>query len=162
MVKTNHKLSVKFSYNDKIIEKSGDARIYRDAILLTPGAWSDSLAGAPVEYTPSELKKSAGKWTSNYLNLDHNWSVLSRIGYVENTHWNKGVRGDLHIHPITQNAKDTITMIDAGFVNHLSVELMSEDIWKAEDEKRYATNIEFIGLGVVLHPACPDSRIIPD
>jgi len=158
---TKHTLTVKLSYDDKIIEKDGNARIYRDATLLTPGAWSDSTGMSAIEYTKEELKKSASNWESNYLNVDHNWGVLSRIGRVENTHWNKAVKGDLYIYPITQGAKDTIALIDGGLVNELSVELMSRDVWKAEDEKRYATDISFVGLAVVTLGACSETSILP-
>jgi len=146
---TKHTLTVKLSYDDKIIEKDGNARIYRDATLLTPGAWSDSTGMSAIEYTEEELKKSASNWESNYLNVDHNWGVLSRIGRVENTHWNKAVKGD------------TIALIDGGLVNELSVELMSRDVWKAEDEKRYATDISFVGLAVVTLGACSETSILP-
>jgi len=157
--KQNHKITVKLDYNKKIIEKDGGARIYRDCVLLTPGAWSDSTGMSAIEYTETELRRAAGNWSSNFLNLDHRWDVLSRIGHVENTHWNDGVRGDLYIYPITQNARDAISLIDADMINELSVELMSRDVWKSEDEKRYATDIEFVGTAVVVMGACRETRI---
>ena len=159
---TKHTLTVKLSYDDKIIEKDGNARIYRDATLLTPGAWSDSTGMSAIEYTRDELRKSADNWSSNYLNIDHNWGVLSRIGHVENAHWDNAVVADLYIYPITQSAKDTIALIDAKLINELSVELMSRDVWKAEDEKRYATDIEFVGCACVTMGACRSTKIQDD
>jgi len=127
--------------------------------LLTPGSWSDSTGMSPIEYTESELRKSAKHWESNFLNIDHNWGVLSRIGHVQNTHWDGAVKGDLMIYPITQSARDTIALVDAGLINELSVELMSRDVWKAEEERRFATDITFIGLAVVVMGACSETRI---
>jgi len=155
----NHKLIKKFEYDTKIIQK-GDARVYNNAILLTPGAWSDCITRAPVEYTSEQLSKSATRWKENYLNIDHSRGTLDRIGYIKNARWyNKSVIGDLHIYPITQNAKDTIALIDAGLVNSLSVELSSVDRWDFQTNKRFAEDIEFFGCAVVLDPACENTRI---
>jgi len=158
-----HRVLTKFKFNDKIIEKAGGARIYRDTTLLTPGSWSDSLGMSEVEYTPEELKKSAKHWDANYLNIDHNWGVLSRIGHIENTHWSdNAVKGDLYIYPITNTSRDTIALIDAKLINELSVELMSRDVWKSEDTKRYATEITYMGAAVVTMGACRETKIQED
>ena len=156
----NHKLTRKLEFNDKIIQKFGDARIYRDCIMLTPGSWSDSLTRAPVEYTPDELAKSATNWLGSYLDLDHQFGVLDRIGLVRNQHWiNNAIMGDIHIYPITQNARDTIAQIDAGMINELSVELMSRDEYDYENDRLLATDIKFIGLGIVTAGACRSTKI---
>jgi len=158
--RVNHKLTVNLVYDNKIIQKSGDARVYNNAILLTPGSWSDACTRAPVEYTEEQLCKSATRWEENYLNLDHSQDTLDRVGVVKNQRWYKGaVTGDLHIYPITQNAKDAIALIDAGLVNSLSVELSSVDRWDYNTNKRFAEDISFFGLGIVLNPACRNSRI---
>ncbi len=158
--KVTHRLTIPFEYNNKIIQKAGDARIYLDTILLTPGSWTDAMSMSPTEYTSEELERSAGKWESDYLNVDHSYTVCDRLGYVRNPHWyNESVMGDLHIYPITQTAKDTIALIDANLINSLSVELNSNDVWKSSEEKRYATDITFVGAAVCTFPACPDSKI---
>ena len=158
--RTNHKLIIPLTYDTTILQKSGDAKIYSNAILLTPGSWSDCLTKAPVEYTDIQLKLSASKWESNFLNIDHSQSTLDRIGYVKNQHWRDGkILGDLYIYPITQNARDIIGMIDNGLVNSLSVELSSVDRWDFQTNKRFAENIIFYGLSVVLTPACDQTRI---
>lgn len=158
--RTTHKLTTKFVYDSKVIQKSGDARVYRDAILLTPGAWSDAITRAPVEYTSEQLSKSASIWMENYLNIDHSRGTLDRIGLIQNPHWHKNsVMADLYIYPITQNAKDTIALIDAGFVNSLSVELSSVDRWDSKENRRFAEDIQFFGAAVVLDPACNSTRI---
>jgi len=158
--RVNHKLISKFVYDNKIIQKSGDARIYNNSILLTPGSWSDCITRAPVEYTPEQLSKSASRWEKNYLNVDHSQNTLDRIGLVNNPRWFKNsVIADLYIYPITQNAKDTIALIDAGLVNSLSVELSSVDRWDYNLNKRFAEDITFHGCACVLDPACSETRI---
>jgi hypothetical protein len=158
--RTNHKLTTKFIYDNKIIQKSGDARVYNNAILLTPGSWSDAMTKAPVEYTEEQLCKSASRWEENYLNIDHSQGTLDRIGLVKNPKWYKGsVMADLCIYPITQNAKDSIALIDAGFVNSLSVELSSVDRWDYQTNKRFAEDISFFGLAICLNPACAGTLI---
>jgi len=160
MDKTRHKLSVPFKYESKIISKSSDVRIYRNAELLHPGEFSDSITRAPVIYTASTLQKGATNWTEDFLDIDHSWGTLDRIGRIKNPRGKNGtIYADLHIYPITQRAKDTIALIDAGIVNSLSVELMSNDRWDPEDSKRYADDIEFIGCAVCTHPADSQTRI---
>ena len=156
-----HNPLVPFTYNKKLLSKSTDVRIYSDVILLTPGEYSDSISSYPVVYTKDELKKSATNWEENYLNLDHSFETLKRIGFVNNPRFqDNALMGDLYIYPITRNAKDTIALIDAGLVNWLSIELKSEDVWNSADSKKYAKDIVFIGAAVVLYPACEDTRII--
>jgi len=153
--------TIPFRYSSKIINKSSNVRIYKDVVILTPGIWTDAGTRMSIEYNEENLSKAAKKWTSDWLNVDHSWTVTDRIGYVKNPYYNKkiGVMGDLHIYPITQAAKDTVALIDAGLVNSLSAELMAEDIWDAETNKRFAENIEFIGCAVVCHPADSNTRI---
>ncbi len=153
---------IPFKYNKKILSKSSDVRIYRDTILLTEGEFSDSITMSPVMYTYDEIEKGATNWSANFLNLDHSFEVLKRVGFIKNTYFKDGaVRGDLYIFPITENAKSVIKMIDNGLVNWLSVELTTQDYWNPDDNKRYASNIEFIGAAVVLYPACENTRIKP-
>ena len=155
-----HWPTIKFDYNTKILKKSTDVRIYSNTIILTPGEFTDSMCRMPVVYSEDELKLSADRWDENFLNVDHCFDVQSRIGYVKNPRWHKGaVRGDLHIFPITQTAKDTIALIDAGLVNWLSAELTTQDVWDSNQNKRLATDIEFIGCAVVLYPADSNTRI---
>jgi len=155
-----HYPMIPFDYNKKILSKSTDARVYKDTILLTPGEFTDSLSRTSVVYTEEAIRESAGNWTDNYLNLDHSYETLKRLGFVKNTYFRDGaVRGDLYIFPITDAAKDTIALIDAGLVNWLSVELTTEDYWDPSDDKRYAENIEYIGAAVCLFPACENTRI---
>jgi len=156
---------VPFKYNKKILTKSTDVRIYRDTILLTPGEFTDALSRSPVTYTEEAISKTANKWEENYLNLDHSYEVLKRLGFVKNTYYKKKdgtVRGDLYIFPITQAAKDVIKQIDAGLVNWLSVEITTQDYWDPETNKRFADDITYIGAAVVTMPACENSRIIED
>ena len=156
-----HNPLTKFSYKAKELSSDTDVRIYRDTILLTPGEFTDSMSMSPVAYTEEAISKSADNWEENYLNLDHSYEVLKRLGFVMNTYYKDcAVRGDLYIYPITQAARDTISMIDAGLINWLSVEITTEDSWDPNDNKKYASNISYIGAAVVTTPACEDSRII--
>jgi hypothetical protein len=158
---TTHRPIVDFKYNKKIILKSSDVRIYKDVVILTPGEWSDAMTQSPVVYTDLELEKGSRMWSKNFLNIDHSWGTLDRIGYVRNPYYHRhiGVMGDLHIYPITERARDTIALIDAGLVNWLSAEIATQDIWNGDEQKRYATQIEFIGCAVVTSPACGETRI---
>jgi hypothetical protein len=154
---------IPFRYDGKILTKSTDVRIYKNVILLTSGEFTDAMSMTPTLYTDENIKLSASRWEENYLNLDHSYEVLKRLGFVKNTYYNNGaVRGDLYIFPITEEAKSTIGLIDAGLVNWLSVELTSEDYWDNSKQKRCAGDITFIGAAVVTSPACPDTRIIID
>ncbi len=159
-VNTFHTCSVKFDYNKRIISKSTDAKIYRGVTLITPGTFVDSITQAPVKYSKEVLREFASNWTENYLNLDHSYETLDRIGYIENPRFEDGVvKADLYIYPVTDNAKDVINLIDNGLINWLSVEITTEDYWSQEDDRRYAQDIEYIGAAIVLHPACEGSRI---
>ena len=147
---------------NKIIMKSADVRIYRDATLLTSGEWTDSVSRTPITYTDTALKLSARFWTKNILNVDHEWKVLNTIGTIENPYYYKGaIKGDLFITPITQNRKDAINLIDNNEVNSLSIELMSQDSWDADECKRYATDIEYLGCALIYgeNGACKDAKI---
>lgn len=160
---TIHSPLVPFQYSKKKLSKATDVRIYRDCVLLSEGTWSDSITNAPVFYHRDELRKGSIQWESKYLNLDHDYSVLKRLGFVENPYYENGkVLGDLYIFPVTQAAKDTIALIDAGLVNWLSVEMKTYDRWDYSENKIFAEDIRFIGAAIVLYGACPDSRILPE
>ena len=145
-----------------LINKSNDVRIYRGATIVTPGVWSDMITNAPVLYTPEVLKKFATNWDSNYLDLGHDiGNPLSIIGTVQNQRWeDNGVKGDLYISQLTQNGRDVVSLIDAGLVNHLSVEMTTKDYWDPKEMVRCADDIIFLGVAVVgPYPACKDAKI---
>jgi hypothetical protein len=119
------------------------------------------MSSYPVYYTEDNLKKSAVNWKENYLNIDHSYEVLKRLGFVKNTYYrDKSLRGDLYIFPITQTARDVISQIDAGMINWLSVEIMSNDYWDSNINKKCAGDIEYIGAAIVTMPADAKTRII--
>jgi len=154
---------IPFSYNEKLLSKATDVRIYKEAILLTEGEFTDAISRCPVVYTKDEIHKGATNWSNNYLNLDHSFEVLKRLGFVKNPIFREGcLKADLYIFPITQVAKDTIALIDNNQVNWLSVEITTEDHWNNKDNKRYASNIEFLGAAICLFPADSNTRINPD
>jgi len=152
---------IKFETGPKYLAKSADWRIYNDAVILAPGVWTDAASNLKTYFPPEELKKAATRWKVNYLNVNHEIrNPLLRIGYVKNTYWDgERIRGDLYILPTTTAGRDIISLIDANMVNWLSPELISEDKWDSKKGIHVATDIEFIGCAVVLHPACPKAKI---
>lgn len=158
-LKTIHNPMVKFEYDKSLFGKSTDVRIYHDATLITPGVFSDSITMSPVKYSEDVLSTTVNKWHSNYLNINHSRNVLDRIGRVVNPYYSDGrVKGDLYIFPVTQNARDTIELIDEGLINWLSVELITEDSWDRNDE-RYVSDLKYMGVAVVTEPACSNAKI---
>ena len=161
-IKTIHTPYIKLEYNKKLIGKSTDVRIYRDVTLLSEGIFSDSLTREGVAYQKDVLMKTVSNWESNYLNVDHSHKVLDRIGRVGNPRWQDGrVKADLYIYPITKTAEDTISLIDNGLINWLSVEIMTEDAWD-NNNQRYVKDLSYIGLAVVTMPACKEALIHED
>lgn len=162
-VKTLHTPTIPFEYNAKVINKATDARIYRDVTLLSPGSWSDSITQSPVIYREDVLRKYAENWEENYLNLDHSYQVLDRVGYVRNPHFaDHKIKADIYIFPITKNARDVIALIDNNLINWLSVEVKTEDGWDAKENIRYVKEMTFIGAAIVTTPACRDAIIKED
>lgn len=161
-MKVMHTHSIPLTYNRKLINKGGSrpGKLYRDVELLHAGDYSDSQTNAPVRYTKEVLHKYHNNWNSSFLNLDHNWETLKRIGWVEDIYFsNDTIKGNIRIKRSTQNGRDTIESIEDGSVNGLSVEIMSEDSWDPVDGIIMANNLEFIGLAVCLHPADPQAHI---
>jgi len=158
--KTLHTVNTRFQYNNKILSKSTDARIYRDCVLMSVGEWTDSMSRTPITYTREALSKYASNWKENYLNVDHSFETRNRLGFVTNPYFKDDkVYGNLTIFPITTVAKDIIALIDADLVNWLSVELLSDDNWSEDNKKIFADNITFIGAAVVLYPASDGTTI---
>lgn len=158
---TIHKHILNLSYDNVTLSQYEDFRIYKNATILTPGEWTDSITREPVVYTASELEKSATNWKENYLDLDHSFTVNDRIGWVRSGHAENGcVKADLYINKRIQSGKDTIEKIDCGLVNNLSAELTTTDRYNFSVNKYYAEDIIFLGCAVVCYPACANSRII--
>ena len=151
---------VPFSYDDKIIQKSKD-RVYYNVTLMTPGRYVDALTNEPALIKSDVLSEYALNWESFYLDIDHDvYSVLSRIGYVEPKGWDgKSVKANLKILPITQNARDVISLIDAGLITDVSVEMRTEEVWDYSSEAYVPQSITFTGVGIVTQGACPDAKI---
>ena len=162
-IKRMHYPVIKFKHNDSIINKASNTKIYRDASLLPAGIYTDSMSQTPTEYTPESLNQYATNWGDNFINLDHTHDVLSRIGRVFNQRCEDGiVKGDLHIYPITQASRDTISLIDNNLVNWVSVEIMTEDTWNEEKKVWSAGDMEFFGLAICTTPAAKNAKIIED
>lgn len=153
-------VTIPFEYNTKLRGKSTGQKVYKDTTILTPGTWTDSWSGMPIDYPSDVLKKYANNVSDQYLNIDHSHAVLDRIGHYKNNLWKDGgVHADLYIYPHTQNARDTIEQIDNNMVNALSVEILTSDQWDKDKKQYNVYELEFVGLAVVLHPACEDAQI---
>jgi phage head maturation protease len=148
-----------------IISKSKEVNIakdvvYKDCTLLTEGVFTDAASRRTIKYPAHVLKKNAQNWGDNYLSINHDNNPLSKIGFVENPRWKDNkLMVDLRILPITQNAKDVINLIDAGLVDNLSVEALTEEKWNSKDHLLEITDIKFLGASIVLTPACEDAVI---
>lgn len=157
---TKRFVDVEFTYDAKEVSKATNAKIYRGAIILTPGKYADSATRDYVYYSPEVLRKYATNWSTNYLNIDHSTSVIHRIGYVRNPRFeDNAVKADLYIFPYTSVARDTIALIDNGLVNSLSCEIITTDHYDYLQKCIVVDDIEFFGCAVVTNPACKEARI---
>jgi len=164
-----HRLTIPLEYSKKIVELAGNGRSYRDCILLTSGEFTDSISRTPIVYTNEALSKLSQNMMDGVykldsekipLNLDHTHNALNWIGYANHISYKGGkILGDLYLHRLTQPSKDTVALIDNGYLNALSVEITTNDTWNAEENKYYASDINLIGLAVVSVGACPSARI---
>jgi len=160
MTKRKRFFNIEFKYASREISKSTNARIYRGAVILTPGKYADSSTNDWVIWPEDILSKYASNWSTRYLNIDHSTSVVHRIGYVENPRWeDNAVKADLYIFPYTFVARDTISLIDNGLINHLSAEVITTDEWDYKEKAIRVTEAEFFGCAVVTNPACQESKI---
>jgi len=146
---------------NKIIQKSTKDRIYRGCEILHEGIYCDSLSKENTYYPKETLKKCITKWRDNHLNINHNtMDILSKIGFVENSRWeNNCVMADLRILPITQNARDTISLIDAGICTDLSVEIFCDEEYDYDTNMINVVDMEFDGVSCVIQGADPNARI---
>ena len=62
-------------------------RIFENSVLIVPGIYQDSASRLKIFYKADVLEKNAENWKSNFLNVDHSQSILSRIGFVESPKW---------------------------------------------------------------------------
>ena len=144
----------KIDYEENTLSKSTSNRIYRNSTLLIPGTFSDGGSGRSIYYSHKMLKKYATNWTSDYVTLDHGKSVLDRIGFISNPHYDHGIIADVNLVPVTQNVKDVINLIDAGMIKHLSIEALTDDDYNSIKGTLEATTMEFIGCSIITTPAC--------
>ena len=146
-------------YKSKENNIVGD-RVYKDCVLLTEGIYTDALSRRTMFYDGRVIGKNAKHWLSNYLTIDHSKSILDRIGYIENPHWDgKSLIGDLRIMPITQRAKDMINLIDNKMAEGFSVEAETKDVYDSKRKMLMLSDIIFLGGSIVTSPACEDAGI---
>jgi len=157
-----HNVPVKFR-KSPIIEHA-DVRAsyitYNDVEILHEGEYIVGNLGINVHYDSNNL--DLGRWEDNWLNIDHSKNVLDRIGIVDKQwfdHQNSAVMGDLHIITTTQHGKDVVELINKGLIDKLSIELRADMNYEEEEDYYNATNIFFLGVGVVTFPADDKTRI---
>lgn len=132
--------------------------------LLAAGTWTDSAQKTPCEYSPEILKQFSSNWSDNAIWSRHFGGVprniTEKVGIVENPRFDSdAVVGDLHYHGLTQQSKDTISMIENGLANYVSVETMSKDKWNVGKKVYQAQEIGFTGLATVNQGACRVCKI---
>ena len=146
-------------YKSKGNNITGD-KIYKDCVLLTEGIYTDSLSKRTMFYDGNIIAKNAKNWKSNYLTIDHSKSILDRIGYIENPHYNgKELLADLRIMPITQRAKDMISLIDNNMASGFSIEAETKENYDSKRKMLRLSEIIFLGGSIVVNPACESARI---
>lgn len=144
-----------------IITDYGDV-IFKQAKLLTPGIYTDNYSKKRVNYNKEILKANAQNWSNPaYVNIDHDMSLLKRIGTVQNQGWkDNSVVADLVLAPVTTAAKDVINLIKKGLATDLSIEALTDEEWDPINKYFNLTDIKFTGVAIVTRGACPDSKII--
>ncbi|HQJ88742.1 MAG TPA: hypothetical protein PLY91_09405 [Methanoregulaceae archaeon] len=141
------------------LERSGDALIVRDVNLLAAGTWTDSGTRTPCEYAPAVLEQYAANWADSSLWSRHLGGaprrITEKVGTVLNPHFeNDAVVGDLALHGLTSESRDTIALIEAGEANYVSVEHTGRERWNVGRKVHEAQEILFLGAAVVNRGAC--------
>ena len=150
-----------FPIDKKILLKS-NFRVFRDRPVLTPGTYTDGLAGTSARFSADVLTRDAENWDKRLVDLDHAIGDSTKIaghfdprGYARNA-----VRGDVYIHKLLPAGTIAIGLIEAGYVKGLSVEILTKEDWNKDEKLFDVREIKFIGLGIVGTPACPDASIV--
>lgn len=132
--------------------------------LLAVGTWTDSAQRTACEYSAETLKQYAGNWHDYAIWSRHFGgvprSITEKIGMVENPRFESdAVVGDLFYHGVTQQSRDTISMIENGLANFVSVETISKEKWNVGKKVYQAQELGFTGLATVNQGACRVCKI---
>ena len=153
---------IKKSFDGKNREENefGDVE-FPNATLICPGAFRDSYSRKEIYYSSEILKGNATNWDEPiFLTLDHSQSVLDRVGYVKDPHWNGScVVGNLIILPITQKSRDAINLINNNMITDLSIEAVTNEEYDIIKKGLVLTDIKFKSVSLVVQGACPDAKI---
>lgn len=153
----------KFKYDSQVSNKSHGMRIFKGAIVLTPGTWADMVTNANVLYKSDVIDRYSGNWVSNYIDLQHSHHPRDLVGTVHNQYSKNGIlKADLWIDTNLTAGKDIVRLIDSSIVNQLSVEMMTNDKWDSNTHVRSVETIKFLGVAILGGPsiaACVDTRI---
>ena len=164
-MKNNMYIDSPLIYDDTIVSKSHNTKVYKNAVLLTSGTWSDMISNSRILYKEEILSKYAKSWDSSYIDLQHSHHPLDMAGTVRNQRWGysdkikkKAVIGDLYIDKTLHAGNEISKLIDSGIVNQVSVEMITEDYWDTASTTRAVSEIKFLGLAILGGPSIPACR----
>ena len=153
----------RLEYDSQISHKSQGMRIFKGAIMLTPGTWADMVTNANVLYKSDVIDKYSNNWVSNYIDLQHSHHPRDLVGTVHNQYSKNGIlKGDLWINTNLTAGRDIVQLIDSNIVNQLSIEMFTNDKWDSNTHVRSVELIKFLGVAIIGGPdipACKDTRI---
>jgi len=138
--------------------KEDDKYLYAQGIALTPTKverWYGIL-NIPAE----ELQKAYSTLKGKPLLKDHEYTVDSVIGAVEDAQYNNGVLTTVKI--LKKGNDALIEKIKNGLVKRLSAGFFAKKEFDQENGWYNAKNIEFIELSLVLYPADKNATLFSE
>lgn len=148
--------------------------LVRDVPLLAAGTWTDSMKGTPLEYSPDVLSRNAANWLDTAIWSRHVGGVPRRItekiGEVRNPRFmpavtagnetvENAVVGDVFLHQLSQDSRDTAAMVRAGQAPYVSVEHGGDEKWNVGKRRYELQSLHFTGAAIVQRGACAKCRI---
>jgi hypothetical protein len=156
---TTRALAIDISSSGGKFERNGNALTIKNVKLLATGVHTDSLQKTPWRVKPDVLERHAANWTDDTVWNRHaggqHRAVTDKIGNVQNIRYqNEAATGDVVLHGLTQNSRDAAALVEAGQINHVSVETSGSDRWNVGTKEFEAQDITFTGLALVNRGAC--------
>ena len=148
----------------------GTGMLVEGVTLLSPGIWVDSAVGTPLEYTEAALREYATNWHSNRLWSVHTGGMPRRItdfvGDIENPRFENGsLKGDLFFHMLTDESRDTLSLVKGGIEGHIqpvsfSIEHEGKEIYMKESGHYTTDSLLFHGGAIVDEGASGGTKIM--
>lgn len=140
-------------------QRDGAALVIKDVTLLAAGTWTDEAQRSACEYSGDVVTRYATNWADSTLWARHAGgvprAVTDGIGTIENQRPGPdSTVGDLRIHGLTQQSRDTIALIEAGVVDYFSAELVGPEKWNVGRKVYTKEAITYLGGAVVNKGAC--------